>query len=109
MFYDKYVLLCKQKGVSPSRAAEEAGFAKSLVSKWRTYKVEVPSADILSKLSTYFRIPVSELLGEETKKEQPIEIDELSERKKYFIERIKKMSASELDRLERILALVEKE
>lgn len=68
MFYDKYMVLCKQKGVSPSRAAEEAGFAKSLVTKWRTNQVEIPSSDILAKLSNYFHIPVSELLGEEKEK-----------------------------------------
>lgn len=68
MFYDKYLVLCKRKGVSPSRAAEEAGFAKSLVTKWRTNQVALPSPDILAKLSSYFCIPVSELLGEETEK-----------------------------------------
>lgn len=71
MFYDKYLSLCKAKGVSPSRAAEDAGFAKSLVTKWRTNKIEIPSADILNKVSSYFHVPVSELLGEyeETKKD----------------------------------------
>lgn len=68
MFYDKYLVLCKQKGVSPSRAAEEAGFAKSLVTKWRTNGVELPSPDILAKISSYFCMPVSEILGEETEK-----------------------------------------
>lgn len=68
MFYDKYMELCKKKGISPSKAAEEAGFAKSLVTKWRVNKTEIPSPDILSKLSEYFRVTVSELLGEETEK-----------------------------------------
>ena len=68
MFYDKYMVLCKQKGVSPSRAAEEAGFAKSLVTKWRTNQIEIPSSDILTKLSNYFHVSVSELLGEEKEK-----------------------------------------
>lgn len=65
MFYDKYAQLCKQKGVSKSAAATEAGLSKSLVTKWKTNKVEVPSPDVLKKLSTYFNLPVSELLGEE--------------------------------------------
>lgn len=69
MFYDKYVVLCKQKGVSPSKAAEEAGFAKSLVTKWRNNKIDIPSADIIGKLSDYFNITVSELLGEDQQKE----------------------------------------
>lgn len=64
MFYDRFMYLCAQKGISPSRAALEAGISKSLVTKWRTNRVEVPSPEVLRKLSAYFRIPVSELLEE---------------------------------------------
>lgn len=65
MFYDKFVYLCKQKGVSPSRAAVEAGISKSLVTKWRTNKVRYPSADIAEKVAIYFNISVSDLLDDE--------------------------------------------
>lgn len=65
MFYDKYAQLCKQRGISRSAAAVEAGLSKSLVTKWKTNKVEVPSPDVLKKLSVYFNLPVSELLGED--------------------------------------------
>ena len=68
MFYDKFVYLCKQKGVSPTRAAIDAGISKSLVTKWKANKVQVPSPDVLKKLSAYFNVPVSFLLDEETKK-----------------------------------------
>jgi transcriptional regulator with XRE-family HTH domain len=68
VFYDKYAQLCKQRGVSMSAAAAEAGFSKSLVTKWKVNKVEDPSPEILKKLSVYFNIPVSELLNE---KENP--------------------------------------
>lgn len=64
MFYDTYVAICAQKGVSPSRAAEEAGISKSLVTKWKNNKVVLPSPDILKKLSVYFGIPVSDLIAE---------------------------------------------
>ncbi len=70
MFYDRYAQLCKQKGVSMSAAAEEAGFAKSLVSKWKKLKIEVPSPEILQKLSAYFGMTIAELLGEK-QKEKP--------------------------------------
>ena len=71
MFYDRYDQLCRQRGVSKSAAAEQAGFAKSLVSKWKKYNIEIPSPDILQKLSAYFGMPVSELLGEEDQTENP--------------------------------------
>ena len=89
MFYDKYAQICKQRGISMSAAALEAGLSKSLVTKWKVNKVEVPSPDVLKKLSAYFNIPVSELLGEEEmgiKKEQPTEIDGLSEKRKALMQ-----------------------
>jgi transcriptional regulator with XRE-family HTH domain len=69
VFYDKYAQLCKKRGISMSAAALEAGLSKSLVTKWKSNKVDVPSPDVLKKLSTYFGMPVSELLGEEKTEE----------------------------------------
>ena len=68
MFYDRFAYLCKEKGVSVSRGATEAGISKSLVTKWKTNNVETPSPEVLNKLSKYFNMPISELLGEETEK-----------------------------------------
>ena len=89
MFYDKYAQRCKMKGISMSAAASGAGLSKSLVTKWKANKVDVPSPDVLKKLSTYFGVPVSELLGEEQsedKKEQPTEFDGLSEKRKALMQ-----------------------
>ena len=87
MFYDKYAQLCKKKGISVSAAAMEAGLSKSLVTKWKANKVEVPSPDVLKKLSNYFGMPVSELLGEEDiKKEQTTEIDDLPDKRKALMQ-----------------------
>ena len=89
MFYDKYAQICKQRGISNSAAAVAAGLSKSLVTKWKTNKVETPSPEVLEKLSAYFGIPISELLGEDEvgiKKEQPINLDGLSEKRKALIE-----------------------
>ena len=68
VFYDRFLYLCNLRGVSPSRAAVDAGISKSLVTKWKSNNIEVPSPDVLKKLAKYFSIPVSELLGEETEK-----------------------------------------
>ena len=67
VFYDKFMYLCSQKQVAPSRAAVEAGISKSLVTKWKTNRTEIPSPEILQKLSVYFSVPVSVLLSEEKK------------------------------------------
>ena len=90
MFYDKYAQLCKRRGVSMSAAAVEAGLSKSLVTKWKVNKVDVPSPDVLKKLSAYFGMPVSELLGEEEKERPTIQEDDgLTENQRNLIEFVK--------------------
>lgn len=95
MFIDKYLILCKEKGVSPSFAATEAGISKSLVTKWKRNKIEVPSPEVLQKLAAYFGTTVSDLLDEEiereTKKEQLIRMDELSDDEVDLIKLFRKL------------------
>ena len=68
MIYDTFLLLCKKKGLSPSRAALEAQISKSLVTKWKTNGTEVPSPDVLKKLSDFFGVTPNYLLGYDTQK-----------------------------------------
>lgn len=110
MFYDKYAQLCKRRGVSMSAAALEAGLSKSLVTKWKTNKVDVPSPDVLKKLSAYFGMPVSELLDEEEqdiKKEQPIEFDGLSKNRKDLIDFVMSISEEKAEKFLRVLKSLE--
>lgn len=71
MFYDRYVSLCAKKGVSPSRAALEAGISKSLVSKWKANESKEPSPEVIRKLADYFGIPAYEVLEDIQQKERP--------------------------------------
>lgn len=66
MFYERYVALCEAHGVTPSRAAMEAGLSKSTVSKWKASPEAKPTGNAIKKLCDYFGITVSELLEEET-------------------------------------------
>lgn len=68
MFYDKFLELCNKKGIKPTPAAVEAGISKSLVTKWRTEKIETPSPEVLAKVAQYFGITIAELLGEDVQK-----------------------------------------
>lgn len=72
MFYDRFVKLCDARGISPSRAAIEAGLSKSTVTKWKTTPSASPTGAAINKLSKYFGISISELLGEDEKKEKPL-------------------------------------
>lgn len=74
-----------------SAAAMEAGLSKSLVTKWKVNKVDVPSPDVLKKLSAYFNMPVSELLGEEEKEKPTVQDDGLTDNQRILFDFIKKV------------------
>ena len=68
MFYDRFVQLCADRNISPSRAAIEAGLSKSTVTKWKNSPDSRPTGSAIDKLTEYFGITISELLGEEIEK-----------------------------------------
>jgi transcriptional regulator with XRE-family HTH domain len=110
VFYDKYAQLCKKRGISVSAAATEAGLSKSLVTKWKTNKVDVPSPDVLKKLSAYFCIPVSELLDEKENPSQPksaegIDLSNITETQRMIIEAVLNMPVDRQNALAQILGL----
>lgn len=63
MFYDVYCALCKGKGMSLSRAADEIGLSNSTVTKWKKTGA-TPSGDTLSKVAAYFGVTIDDLIGE---------------------------------------------
>lgn len=66
MFYDKYVAACQDKGISPSKAAEEIGLNKASVTNWKKNGY-TPRADVLRRIADYFGVPMSFFLGENEK------------------------------------------
>lgn len=62
MFYDNFVLLCKEKGVSPSKAAEECGVNRSSVTSWKKSGY-TPRGNVLQRLAEYFGVSVDRLIG----------------------------------------------
>lgn len=76
MFYDVFSSLCREKGVRPSRAAEECGINKSNVSNWKNNGY-VPRGEALDKIARYFNVSVDYLLGNaDTKKEPTVKTDD---------------------------------
>ncbi len=67
MFFERYKMLCAQKGVSPSKASEEIGFSKGLVSRWhKSYKQGIdvkPGMEIAQMIAGYFGVSLDYLLG----------------------------------------------
>lgn len=66
MFYDKYIRLCTEKGISPSAAAVEIGLRKSNVTYWKTGRNNPTDATLL-KIADYFGVTVEYLKTDEEK------------------------------------------
>ena len=66
MFYDRFVMLCESRGVSPSRAAIDAGLSKSTVTKWKRFPDAQPTGNV-----------IDELLGEEGPEPQKVSDSDL--------------------------------
>jgi transcriptional regulator with XRE-family HTH domain len=66
------------------------------------------SQKIIARLADALMVGIPYLMGwDEEEKEQPINIDGLSEKQMAFILKIMQMSDAELDRAEKVLSLVE--
>ena len=89
MFYDNYVKICQQHGVSPSKAAADAGLSKSTVTKWKNNPDSEPTGTAIKRLSDYFNVPISELLGEEQKEKPTVVDDGLSDDLRELIQTVK--------------------
>ena len=67
MFYDRFIQLCEQKGVKPTRAAIENGIARSAVSNWKSNWAKgiesLPSTTNANALAEYFGVSVDYLVG----------------------------------------------
>lgn len=75
MFYERYLEMCQKKRLSPSAAAELAGFNRGTVSSWKK-KYEAgsdvsPETDVIEKICAFFGCDEAWLRGIESKKEAP--------------------------------------
>lgn len=61
MFWERYCLLCKEKGLSRTAAGTEIGVSGNAVNKWKTGSR--PKDETLEKVAAYFGVTVPYLLG----------------------------------------------
>ena len=66
MFYERYLELCREAGITPSAAAMEIGFSKTLVSRWKRGGGCTDAT--LDKVSNYFGVSLEWLKGETDEK-----------------------------------------
>ena len=101
-------------GKTQADLVRETEISKGTLSRYLSGKFE-PKQIAINKLATALNVAEMWLWGcdvpmerqAEIKKEQPIEFDGLSKKRKAFIDKVMQMSDAELDRLDQILALVE--
>lgn len=63
MFYDVFYGLCRERGMSPSKALETMGFSKSSVTKWRDGTI--PNDSTKRRLAEFFDVDLSVFTGEQ--------------------------------------------
>lgn len=64
MFFNRFEELCKLRGVTPTKAAQDAGINKSTVTYWRKNAESKPTGQVAERLCAYFGITMSELYGD---------------------------------------------
>lgn len=90
-------------GKNQKEMAEIIGVSAPTFNEWLKAK-KYPRIDKIERLANYFGILKSDLIED---KQRQSTNNELSERKKLFMQKVEGMSEDQLERLERILALVE--
>lgn len=84
--YERLSDLCEEKGVKGGRMCTDLGFSKSLMTDLKSGRKKGVNAETAQKIASYFGVSVGYLLGEEEKKEKPVQEDELSENIKKLVD-----------------------
>lgn len=106
--YERIISLCQNRGITGGKMCTDLHMSKGTLTDLKMGRQTGLSAAKAQKIASYFDVSVGYLLGEEDKKEKPINNDGLSEKKRVFMQKVEQMSDDQIDRLEQILALVEK-
>ena len=61
-FYNKIVMLCREKGINPSKMADDIGISRSAPKNWAE-KGTIPDEKTIKKIADYFGVPVDYLAG----------------------------------------------
>lgn len=96
MFYLTFIELCAKAGISPSAAAEEMGFQRSVVTRWRGGTV--PRDANLQRVADYFNVPVEALTAGQKEKAPGRMAEDLSADELEIVSILRKMSPEQLAR-----------
>jgi transcriptional regulator with XRE-family HTH domain len=105
--YENIVALCESRGIKGGKMCTDIGISKGLLTDLKMGRRTGVSAVTAQKIAAYFDVSVGYLLGEETKKEQPIEDDGLSEELQELINRIKNLPEEKIQLLLQLAKTIE--
>ena len=87
--YENIIALCTERGIKGGKLCTDIGMSKGILTDLKMGRQTGISAANAQKIASYFGVSVGYLLGEEEmsiKKEQPINLDGLSEKRKALIQ-----------------------
>ncbi len=85
MFYDNFLNLCQQNGISVYKATKDMGIGQATATRWKQ-GTATPKADTLQKIADYFGVTTDYLLTGETKKAPVSQLTEDEEMLEYLNE-----------------------
>lgn len=105
--YENIIALCNERGIKGGKLCTAIGMSKGILTDLKMGRQTGISAANAQKIAAYFGVSVGYLLGEETKKEQPIEIDGLSKNRKALIDFAMSISEEKAEKFLRLLKSIE--
>ena len=84
--YERIISLCQDRGITGGKMCTDLHMSKGTLTDLKMGRQTGISAAKAQKIASYFGVSVGYLLGEETKKEQPTEIDGLSKNRKALMQ-----------------------
>ena len=106
--YERITSLCREKGITGGKMCTDLKMSKGTLTDLKMGRQAGLSATKAQKIASYLGVSVGYLLGEEEQKKEQFNESELSTKKKEFIQKVQDMTDAQIERLEQILALVEK-
>ena len=101
--YERLDSLCKERGIKGGRMCTDLGLSKSLMTDLKMGRKTGVSAMTAQKIAAYFGVSVGYLLGEEDKKNKPVENDGLSESQQAIMDVVKSLPDDKAQKLFRLM------
>ena len=70
-FYEKFMALCAESSIAPSKVAEAVGLTRSAVSGWKAGRYE-PSGLTVRKVARFFGVPLSYFIEQPDQKDAEV-------------------------------------